>query len=206
MSNRIISTLFDTKGAVNLGTNDEFEVQPGVFSPVYINFKAVLGNSDSRKRITSTMLDSCREGFTHVCGIESGGAYYAAAVADGLDLGLSLFRRNIKSYNIKNRFAGNMPAQEDSVLLLDDVMSSGNTIADAVQELGSVGCKVEIMVAFSYCWENEIAENLSIPVSALSTAEDLIEHGVRTGQVGPEHVRLIRDYVISEEKRVVGND
>ncbi len=203
MVNRIIPILFETPDVVNLSDIPEFEVQPTVFSPVYINFKAALAVAESRRKIAGAIADAAASDFTHVAGIESGGSYYASVVADNCDAGLMLCRKDKKQYNIKNRFAGVLPQEGDRVLLVDDVMSSGNTVASAVDELTARGCEVEILVGFSYCWENQIARNLGVNIVALSTSEDLIKYGKEIGAVSGVHAQLIREYVSSEESRLV---
>lgn len=203
MANLIIPTLFETPGATNFSHEADFEVQPGVFSPVYINFKAALAVAKSRKAIAESLTEAVSSPVTHVVGIESGGSYYASAVADNCDASLVLCRKDKKQYNIKNRFAGVLPEAGDSVLIVDDVMSSGNTLAPAVSEFTSRGCDVEVLVGFSYCWEDEIAKNLGVRVVALSTAEELISYGKEQAVVDDTHERLIREYIENEQDRLV---
>lgn len=201
--NKIISTLFETPNVVNLSERAEYEVQPGVLSPVYINFKAALAVAESRRTIAKEMTEATPLGIDFIAGIESGGSYYAAAVADNRNAGLVLCRKDIKQYNIKNRYAGQLPKEGDSVLLVDDVMSSGNTVAPVVNELTERGCKIDILVGFSYCWEQTIAQNLGVRIVALSNSNDLIEYGQELGLVSEKHAELINDYVRSEESRLV---
>lgn len=59
-----------------------------------------------------------------------------------------------------------------------------------------------VLVGFSYCWENRIAENLGIPITALSTAEDLISYGKSIRALSSHHEKLIREYIAGEENRL----
>lgn len=198
----IIKQLFNCKNVVNISDTDEFEVQPGVFSSVYINFKSTLSDYRVRQSISKIISQEVKNNPDYVCGIESGGSYYAASVADTLDKKLILFRKSKKGYNIKNRFAGSVPKKGERVTVIDDVMSSGNTLAEAVNAFKELGCKVDVAVIFSYCWEKQIASNLGVDIITLSNSKELVQYGLDIGVISPKNAALIDEYVKREERRL----
>lgn len=202
MSKKIIEILFNSPKVVNLSTTANIEVQPGVFSPVYINLKSLLAISDNRKAIVKAISKLPSNDVDYICGIESGGSYFASAVADLLNKGLILFRKNEKKYNVKNRFAGELPKKGKKILVIDDVISSGNTLAEAVNNLKEIGYKVEVAVIFSYCWEKDIEKNLNTKIYVLSTARELLEIGSSNKKLNKQNIQHIEDYIKSEEQRV----
>lgn len=203
---KIIKHLFDCKGVVNVSSKDEYEVQSGVFASVYINFKSTLSDCYTRQKISRVISQNVDSSTDFVCGIESGGSYYAAAVADLLNKKLVFFRKSKKQYNIKNRFAGMLPQKGERVTLIDDVMSSGNTLAKAVNYLKNMECNVDIVVIFSYCWERQIASNLGIKVIALSNSNELVKYGLNHKLITKSNAQLIADYVKREESRLYRKD
>ena len=199
---KVIEYLFNCKGVVNVSDDDIFEVQPGVYSSIYVNFKATLSDAKTRQSISKIVSQEIGNDCDYICGIESGGSYYAASIADSLNKKLILFRKNRKKYNIKNRFAGTLPNPGDRVIVVDDVMSSGNTIARAVNCLKNMGCKVDVAVIFSYCWEDVIAKNLHIDIKAISNAVELIKYGLEKNAISEKNAQLIYEYINREETRV----
>ncbi len=202
MSKRIIEILFNSPKVVNLSKTPNIEVQPGVFSPVYINLKSLLSVPKNRKVVVRSLVKLPLGDIDNICGIESGGSYFASAVADSLNKGLILFRKNEKKYNIKNRFAGELPKKGSRILVVDDVISSGNTLAEAVTNLKENGYKVEVAVIFSYCWEKEIEKNLKTKIHVLSTARELIEVGALNRKLKKGNINHIEGYIKNEELRV----
>ena len=113
-----------------------------------------------------------------------------------------LFRKERKRYNIKNYFVGNLPHKGDSVAIIDDVISSGNTICKAVKHLQKMGCKVKVITLFSYCWDQRIAKNLGIDIVCLSNAEELIKYGLALKRLSLHNVEIIREFIEREESRL----
>lgn len=135
--------------------------------------------------------------------MEIGGCYFASSVADVLDKDLLFCRKEDKKYNIKTCFAGNEPKPGSRVIIIDDVLSSGNTIVRGIDKLHAKGCEVYVICIFSYCWETEISKRLGVQVASLCDAEDLIAQGVKRGEMSQHNVQLIREYVVREEQRLV---
>lgn len=201
---RITKILFDTPGVVNLSDRDEYEVQPDVYSSVYINLKSLASNYLSRIEVAKALAAKVDTyDIDYVCGMELGGCYFASHVADVFGANLVLYRKSDKKYNIKNCFAGNIPTPRSRVVLIDDVLSSGNTIARAVRELTEIGCTVYVVCIFSYCWDEQIATNLNVPISSLATANHLIEYGTAHNLITAHNKQLIKEYVEREENRLV---
>jgi len=201
--NEIIKLFYATPGVVNLSDKDDFEPQPGVFASVYINLKTPLNYPKFRKKLARLLSGYIGNDVKYICGIESGGSYYASAVADLKDKKILLFRKDRKQYNIKNNFVGNLPEKGDSVVIVDDVISSGNTISRAVSQLKKMGCKVKTVALFSYCWDKQIANNLGIDIKVLSNAEELIEYGLFLKRMTSHNVQIIRNFIKREENRLV---
>ncbi len=202
MNNEIIKLFYATPGVVNVSNKDDFEPQPGVFASIYINLKTPLFYPKLRRRLASLLSEHVGKDVKYVCGIESGGSYYASAVADLKDKKILLFRKERKQYNIKNHFVGNLPEKGESVVIVDDVISSGNTISKAASQLKKRGCKVKVVILFSYCWDKQISRNLGIEITVLSNAEELIEYGLFLKRMSTHNAQIIRDFIKREESRL----
>jgi len=202
MNNDIIKLFYSTPGVVNLSDKDDFEPQPGVFASVYINLKTPLFFPEVRRRLAKLLSEFVSKNVDYICGIESGGSYYASAVGDLTGKKILLFRKEKKQYNIKNNIVGNLPKKGDSIVIVDDVISSGNTISKAVKKLKGIGCKVKVITIFSYGWEKQIAKNLRIDLIVLSNAEELIDYGLSIKRMSLHNAQIIRNFVNREENRL----
>ena len=202
--NEVIELFFATPEVVNVSDKDDLEPQPGVFSSVYINCKTPLYYPEVRKKLVLLVARHIDKTIDYICGMESGGSYYASAVADLEDKKIIFFRKERKKYNIKNYFVGNLPKKGDSVVIIDDVISSGNTISKAVNQLQEMGCKIKVITFFSYCWDQRIAKNLGIEIVCLSNAEELIEYGLVLNRLSPHNAEIIREFIGREESRLAG--
>lgn len=201
--NKVIKIFFDTPGIVNVSDKDDFEPQPGVFASIYINLKTPLLYPQTRNKLAHIISQKVGNGVDYICGIESGGSYYASAVADIKNKKIILFRKEKKKYNIRNHFVGNLPQRGNRVLIIDDVISSGNTISKAVFKLQEIGCTVEVITLFSYCWDKQIAANLGIKITSLSNATELIEYGLAKKRLSKHNVKIIRVFIKRERSRLI---
>jgi len=200
----VVRTLFETPHAVNLSSSDSFEVQPGVYSSVYINLKALISNAASRGSITKALAEhGSRVSADYICGIEIGGCYFASSVADLLGKDLFFYRKADKKYNSSSRIVGNEPTKGSCVVVIDDVLSSGRTIAPIVNELTEKGCVVHVLSIFSYGWERQIAQRLGVEVHSLSSVNDLIIYGSAAQLLSAHSIQLMEEYVAREENRLV---
>ena len=94
-STQVLKLIFNTPGVVNVHTRNDIEVQPGVFSNIYINMKTVFYYPDIRVKFAN-LLSSIVSGTQVICGIESGGSYYASAVTDIIKVPLIYYRKKRK--------------------------------------------------------------------------------------------------------------
>ena len=200
--NNLIKLFYQTPGLVNISKNDDFEPQPGVFASIYINLKTPLSFPKVRKRIVKIISQNIDKEVDYICGMESGGSYYASAVADKTNKKVILFRKDKKKYNIKNYFVGKLPKKSDYVVIVDDVISSGNTVSKATSQLLKMGCKVEVVTIFSYTWHAVIAKNLGIKIISLCNADELIEYGMKINRLTEYNIKIIRDFIAREENRL----
>jgi orotate phosphoribosyltransferase len=191
----IAKNLLRTENCVNFSRNHEFEVKPGKYSPVYVNLKATLANVRLRNLIVNEMV-SLLPNVSHICGIESGGSYYAAALADRLGKEFLLFRSKCKGYGMKNSIVGSVPTNEDSVVLIDDVLATGTTISRSAREFKENGLKVTIMTVFSYGFDEQIARKYSIDVISLIKFDDLVNVARNLSCISSEEEKVIYNYLL----------
>jgi orotate phosphoribosyltransferase len=166
--------LINSPGVFNYDKNNYFEVRPGRVSPLLINIKNILSNIKLRKIITKKLLKKIRSDTDCVCGIESGGTYFASIAAFQLNQPLILYRKKAKTYAEKGRFVGALPANMNNVAVVDDVIASGSTIEPVIDNLKSMGCNIHVYTVFSYGNDAQIIKNLLVELSSITNINNLL--------------------------------
>lgn len=194
--NHIVETaLLETPGVVNYSQQKPIEVKPGIFSPIYVNLKNTLPDYKVRHLIVRKLTELVGDEPDYICGMESGGTYYASAVADLLLKPVILFRKENKHYADHKRLCGPTPKKGSYVAIIDDVFATGLTISDAVDYFRNLGCKVKIFSVFSYGHDKEIGKTLNVDVSSVSNFNNLCEAAEKSGQLTNADVKLLTKHV-----------
>ena len=192
MINEFENILIKTDGVVNYDLKKYIEVQPGIFSHFFVNVKATLADSRIRHRLAEALARRVNRKSVCICGIESGGSYYAAAVADLLQKPLVLFRKESKKYGIGQRFVGNLPsAGRGLVTMIDDVIAGGMISTANNKELAALGFSSELLVVFSFL-PQLVGPMSAIRISALSNVNGLCLVGRELGLFKESDVTLIK--------------
>lgn len=188
----IENLLFDTPGVVNYDTENYVEVQPGVMTPFVVNIKNTLKDFKVRHKLAKELAKLVSPKSICICGIESGGSYYASAVADMLRKPLILFRKKGKEYGFGSRFVGTLPRIKGGlVTVIDDVIGEGKISIANVEELNKEGYKAEVCAIFSYL--PEMKEFMyKIRIVQFSNINTLCLAGLKRGYFTKNDVKLIK--------------
>ena len=200
MKNEIEHLLFKTKGVVNFDAKECIEVQPGRTSPLFVNIKSTLGSPKARHKIARELAKRVNPMSICICGIESGGSYYASAVADILKKPLVLFRKKEKEYGTCGRFVGAIPKIKNGlVAIVDDILAGGVISTANNKALTDLGYRSELIVIYSFL-PKIIGPMSKIKVSALSDTNGLCAVGQKLKFFRKSDVELIKKECIYSNK------
>jgi len=192
MKYEITHLLFNTEGVVNLDTKKYIKVQPGIMSPIIINIKATLKNIKVRQKLAEELVKRVNPKSIGICGIESGGNYYAAAVADILRKPLIFFRKESKKYGIGNRFVGSLPEEKGGIVtIIDDVLAGGMISMANNKFLSEQGYASELVVIYSYL-PKMVGSMATVKVTTLADTNSLCGTGLKIGRFSKNDVRIIK--------------
>lgn len=208
MENEIVNhtvekLLLNTPGVVNYCKDGSIEVKPGIWSPIYVNLKNTFPDFKARRVVVNRMVGVMDDYYDSICGVESGGNYHAAAIADALMTSVVFLRKTDKEYGVTNRCAGIEPRAGSKVALIDDVLATGGTIRDAVRYFKEREVDVSLYSIFSYGFHDEIQDRLQVPVRVLSTFDSLAEVAVAKKMWNTEDVEFLNDHIETYIKRLV---
>lgn len=190
--NEIEQLLFKTNGLVNFNLEKYIEVQPGIFSPILVNIKITLGDLKVRNKLAEELAKRVSPESICICGIESGGSYYASAVANILKKPLVLFRKEEKKYGLMGRFVGSIPSVKNGlVTMVDDVLAGGMISTANNKALTEMGYCSEFVVIYSYL-PKLFGPMSKVKISALSDINGLCQVGLERGIFTENNVKIIK--------------
>ena len=139
--------------AVKLSPKQPFTWASGIKSPIYCDNRVTLSFPTIRTHIRQQFVKVITEEFFPVdviAGVATGGIAQGALVAQELGLPFIYVRTEKKSHGLENVIEGRFE-QGKSVVVVEDLVSTGKSSLGAVEALTNAGALVKGMVAiFSY--------------------------------------------------------
>ena len=174
MDNELIQALKDCK-AVKFG---DFTLASGRKSTYYIDIKKATSDPGTLKLIASRIVTIIKE--QNICveaigGVAVGGIPLATAVSLASGLPLVIVRKSLKDYGTRGRFIGDIEGR--SLLMVEDVTTTGGSVIDAIKSLRGEGADVDIVITVGD--RHEGARNglsaLDVKLVPLVSASELLE-------------------------------
>lgn len=139
--------------AVVLRPGKPFTWASGIKSPIYCDNRIVLSHPKARDKVIDAFVKLIKEKkikFDAVAGIATAGIPHAALIADRLEKPLLYVRASPKTHGKGNRIEGSI-ARGERVLVVEDLVSTGQSSLEAVRALRQAGLKADDCVAiFTY--------------------------------------------------------
>ena len=152
MAARTANFLLTVK-AVKLDNEHPFTWASGRKSPIYCDNRVTLSYPEIRTFIRQRFVDAVRETWGDVdviAGVATGGIAQGALVAQELGKPFVYVRSEQKSHGLTNQIEGEVHSGQ-SVVVIEDLVSTGKSSLIAVRALREKGCRVKGMAAiFTY--------------------------------------------------------
>lgn len=152
LATRIAHVLLD-EDAVTVRPDDPFTWSSGQVAPVYCDNRVLLDAPDARARIQEGFVAHCAAQAalpTVVAGTATAGIPHATLLADRLHTGLAYVRGAAKAHGRHRQVEGRVTA-DDTVLVVEDLVSTGGSALDAVRAVRRTGASVQgVLAIFAY--------------------------------------------------------
>jgi len=122
----------------------DFTLTSGKKSNYYVDIKVAITRPELLEAIARAMAPHS-EGCARIAGVELGAVPIAAAVSLKCGLPYIMVRKEKKEHGTQRPFEGEM-RQGDKVLFVEDVVTTGGTLAKAIDSLRSQGAVIDKVV------------------------------------------------------------
>ena len=185
--------------AIKLHPSNPFTWASGWKSPIYCDNRKTLSFPEVRSYIRDSFASLVKElypGAEMIAGVATGAIAHGALAADKLGLPFIYVRSGAKEHGLGNQIEGYYE-QGQKVVVIEDLISTGDSSLNAVKALREAGCEVLGMVAiFTYEFKNAAdgfaAENCTL--NTLSNYSVLVDTAVKTGYIGKEEVETLKKW------------
>jgi len=151
-ADRVSANLLQIK-AVKLNGSQPFTWASGLKSPIYCDNRITLSYPKIRTYIRQQLSKAITDHFGNadvIAGVATAGIPQGALVAQELGLPFAYVRSSAKDHGLTNKIEGVVNSGQ-TVVVVEDLVSTGKSSLEAVKALREIGAKVSGMVAiFSY--------------------------------------------------------
>lgn len=185
--------------AIKLSPNAPFTWASGWKSPIYCDNRLVLSYPTIRNYIKSELAKNIENLYGKpdvIAGVATGAIGIGAVVADDLGLPFVYVRPEAKKHGRQNQIEGRLEKGQ-SVVVVEDLISTGKSSLNAVEALKSASVNVKGMAAiFTYGFERSktnFAEK-NIELHTLSNYEALLEQALDTGFINDKELNVLSQW------------
>jgi orotate phosphoribosyltransferase len=174
--------------AVKLQPAQPFTWASGWKSPIYCDNRKTLSHPKIRTYIRQQFVACIQANFPRpdvIAGVATGAIAQGVLVAEEMGLPFVYVRPEPKKHGLGNLIEGEISAGQ-SVVVIEDLISTGGSSLKAVEALREAGCDVKGMAAiFTYGFPNAQAnfEAAQIPLITLTDYPAMIREGLKNGYV-----------------------
>ena len=197
-SDKIAEYLLNIK-AIKLQPEDPFKWASGWNSPIYCDNRKTLSHPEIRTYIKNCFSAQILEKYGTpdlIAGVATGGIALGALVAEELGIPFCYVRSQSKSHGLTNKIEGEVTSGQ-TVVVIEDLISSGKSSLDAVEALRGIGCNIIGMGAiFSYGFDiaKENFEQAACELFTLTNYETLIKIAIESNYVSQENLSSLSEW------------
>ena len=177
--------------AIKLNNEHPFTWASGRKSPIYCDNRITLSYPEIRTFIRQRFVDvvnECWGSVDVIAGVATGGIAQGALVAQELGKPFVYVRSEAKSHGLTNQIEGEIHAGQ-SVVVIEDLVSTGKSSLVAVHALREKGCIVKGMAAIFTYGLDVAAKNFAdadVELRTLTNYDTLIEVATKEEYIRPE--------------------
>lgn len=193
----LIEQLF-TIGAIQEG---EFKLKTGIMSPIYIDLRRIISYPEIFQYVVDLMWQHiAHKEFNHLGGVPYAALPLASGMAMLYQKPMIMARKDIKDHGNKRSIEG-VYKQGDTVLIIEDIVTSGASIFETVDQMAREGLLINDVIVFMDR-EQGAKERLAqrgIALHAVCTLSDVLEILQIRGKIDESSAQKIRKFITESQ-------
>jgi len=185
-----------------------FTLKSGIESPFYVDLRPLASDPKILKKLANYLLEMLPlDNFDIICGVPYAALPMATAMSLESYLPLIIKRKEAKSYGTKKLIEG-IYEKGQNCLLVEDVITSGKSLVETIEEVENEGIKVSdiVVVLDRQQGGKEKLEAKGYKVHSLFNISEVVEILREVNYIDDEEVARIQDFVngnhvVFEEKK-----
>lgn len=179
-------------GAIKFGV---FKLTSGKMSPYYIDLRLILSFPDALKKVIEFYEEVAKkevgvENFRRIAGVPTAGLPFASILAFKLGKPLIYVRKEVKAHGRERKIEG-LLHPGDKVLVVDDLVTTGKSMVEAVRSIRAEGGEVSNALALIDREEGgvETLEKERVRLSCFIKVSEIAEKLLELGAVEAEKLK-----------------
>jgi len=185
--------------AVKLNPSQPFTWASGLKSPIYCDNRKTLSYPVVRTAIRDGLVEMVKTHYPNVeviAGVATGAIAQGALVAELLGLPFVYVRSEEKKHGLTNMVEGVVESGQ-KVVVIEDLVSTGQSSLKAVQALRDMGCEVLGMVAiftYNFTIAQQRFEEAKVSLHTLTNYNTLVEEAVNENYVKDSEMETLNQW------------
>lgn len=197
-SQRVVKALLDIH-AVTLNPDQPFTWASGLKSPIYTDNRLTISYPEVRQAIFNGMVEQIKLHFSAadvIAGTATAGIPHAAWVAQNMELPMIYVRTKPKDHGQGKQIEGVLK-EGQKVVVIDDLISTGGSVLNAVRAVNNAGGKViGVVSVFTYdlpaAEQNFMANGLKY--YSVTDYMTLIKVAKENNQISTDHLKSLQEW------------
>lgn len=197
-SQRVAKALLDIH-AVTLNPDQPFTWASGLKSPIYTDNRLTISYPEVRQAIFNGMVEQIKLHFSEadvIAGTATAGIPHAAWVAQNMELPMIYVRTKPKDHGQGKQIEGVLK-EGQKVVVIDDLISTGGSVLNAVRAVNNSGGKViGVVSVFTYdlpaAEQNFMANGLKY--YSVTDYMTLIKVAKENNQISADHLKSLQEW------------